>query len=71
MKFTWLILKIIAAIVLIVLGGQNLMYKNKIGQINQRATTMTNNYYFNNLPKDFKDGIKDIQTVSGDSAVIQ
>jgi len=66
-----LIIGIIGILVAIYYGSQSTIKENKIGQINQKATKIINNNYFNYIPEELQLEIKDIQAVSGDSEVIR
>lgn len=60
---------IIGILLAMYFGGQNKIYKNTLGQVNQKANSIVNNYNFSSIPAIMQKEIKDIQSVSGDTVV--
>jgi hypothetical protein len=66
-----LMVMVLSIAVAIFFGLQKKEAEGKMGQIGQEAKILINNNYFNGAPKEVRDAVITISTLSSDSAVLQ
>ena len=57
---------IVLVVVLVVVARQNVQYKDALSQINQNVDYVINNVYYRLAPKDIKEKLENINTLSSE-----